>query len=114
MAKKPHHPKKGKPGKAKKGMSKKTKSGQRKKSAVDKQVKNPDAPMRLNKYIANSGICSRRDADIYIASGNVRVNGEVITEMGYKVKLTDDVRFDGRSEERRVGKECGVGVGARE
>jgi len=96
MAKKPHHPKKGKPGKAKKGMSKKTKSGQRKKSAVDKQVKNPDAPMRLNKYIANSGICSRRDADIYIASGNVRVNGEVITEMGYKVKLTDDVRFDGR------------------
>ncbi len=52
--------------------------------------------LRLNKYIANSGVCSRRDADIYIASGNVTVNGKVINEMGYKVKLTDDVRFDGR------------------
>lgn len=52
--------------------------------------------MRLNKYVANSGICSRRDADIYIAAGNVTVNGEVITEMGYKVKLTDEVKFDGR------------------
>lgn len=52
--------------------------------------------IRLNKYIANSGVCSRRDADIYIASGNVTVNGTVVTEMGYKVKLDDDVRFDGR------------------
>ena len=51
--------------------------------------------LRLNKYIANSGMCSRRDADIYIQSGNVKVNGEVITEMGYKVKLTDRVEFDG-------------------
>ncbi|MDR6300546.1 pseudouridine synthase [Mesonia maritima] len=67
-----------------------------KKAAVDKQVKDPEAGMRLNKYIANSGICSRRDADIYITAGNVRVNGEVITEMGYKVKLTDEVKFDGR------------------
>ena len=55
---------------------------------------NPDE-MRLNKYIANSGMCSRRDADMYIQSGNVKVNGEVITEMGYKVKLTDRVEFDG-------------------
>ena len=45
---------------------------------------------------ANAGICSRREADTYIAAGNVSVNGKVITEMGYKVKLTDDVRFDGR------------------
>jgi 23S rRNA pseudouridine2605 synthase len=52
--------------------------------------------MRLNKYIANSGVCSRRDADIYITSGNVTVNGKVINEMGFKVKLTDEVRFDGR------------------
>lgn len=63
---------------------------------VDRQIRDPEAGMRLNKYIANSGICSRRDADIYISSGNVRVNGEVITEMGYKVKLTDEVKFDGR------------------
>lgn len=62
-------------------------------------VKKPEADhehMRLNKYIANSGICSRRDADIYIASGNVTVNGKAITEMGYKVKLTDIVYFDGK------------------
>ncbi|MFL9845384.1 pseudouridine synthase [Flavobacterium rhizosphaerae] len=51
--------------------------------------------IRLNKYIANSGMCSRRDADIYIQSGNVKVNGKVVTEMGYKVKLTDEVDFDG-------------------
>ncbi|UOB18780.1 pseudouridine synthase [Abyssalbus ytuae] len=52
--------------------------------------------IRLNKYIANSGICSRRDADIYITAGNVTVNGKVITEMGFKVKLTDEVKFDGK------------------
>lgn len=55
---------------------------------------NPDE-IRLNKYIANSGICSRRDADVHIATGTVTVNGQVVTEMGYKVKLDDDVRFDG-------------------
>lgn len=52
--------------------------------------------IRLNRYIANAGICSRREADIYIATGNVSVNGKVVTEMGYKVKRTDDVRFNGR------------------
>lgn len=51
--------------------------------------------IRLNKYISNSGACSRRDADIYIQSGNVKVNGEVVTEMGYKVKPGDVVNFDG-------------------
>ncbi|WP_417884979.1 pseudouridine synthase [Zunongwangia sp.] len=66
---------------------------QRKTTALEKQ----EDGMRLNKYIANAGICSRRDADIYIASGNVTVNGEIITEMGYKVKLTDEVKFDGRN-----------------
>lgn len=58
-------------------------------------VKKESDELRLNRYIANSGVCSRRDADIYIQSGNVKVNGEVITEMGYKVKLTDIVNFDG-------------------
>lgn len=104
MAKKPFKNKensKNSPNKgAKKPYSKKNKGKfgkqQLKQSAVDKNVKNPQAGMRLNKYISNSGICSRREADIYIASGTVTVNGEVITEMGYKVKLTDDVRFDGR------------------
>ncbi|PWK19042.1 pseudouridine synthase [Xanthomarina spongicola] len=55
---------------------------------------NPDE-IRLNKYIANSGICSRREADAHIAIGLVTVNGKVITEMGYKVKLEDEVRYDG-------------------
>lgn len=55
---------------------------------------NPDE-IRLNKYIANSGICSRRDADMHIATGLVSVNGKIVTEMGYKVKLVDEVRFDG-------------------
>lgn len=94
---------KGKKGKFQKGSKKifgekppKPTKQQMKNSAVDKQMKNPEAGMRLNKYIANSGECSRRDADIYIASGNVQVNGEVITQMGYKVKLTDEVKFDGR------------------
>ena len=55
-----------------------------------------DGSIRLNKYIANAGICSRREADMYISIGNVTVNGKVVNEMGYKVKLEDDVRFDGR------------------
>lgn len=59
------------------------------------KTSNPDL-IRLNKYIANSGVCSRREADTFIAAGSVIVNGEVITEMGYKVKRNDDVRFDGR------------------
>lgn len=51
--------------------------------------------IRLNRYISNSGMCSRREADIYIQSGNVMVNGEVVIEMGYKVKPGDVVKFDG-------------------
>lgn len=51
--------------------------------------------MRLNKYIANSGVCSRREADVYIQSGNVKVNGVVVTEMGCLIKTTDVVHFDG-------------------
>ena len=60
--------------------------------------------LRLNKYISNSGACSRRDADIYIQSGNVKVNGVPVTEMGYLVKLTDVVNFDGAilSPEKKV------------
>ena len=49
--------------------------------------------MRLNKYIANAGICSRREADVLIQSGAVSVNGEIVTEMGYKVKPTDIVPY---------------------
>jgi 23S rRNA pseudouridine2605 synthase len=52
--------------------------------------------MRLNRYIANAGVCSRREADTYIAAGMVTVNGKPVTELGVKVKPDDDVRFDGR------------------
>ncbi|MEC7262112.1 MAG: pseudouridine synthase [Bacteroidota bacterium] len=67
---------------------------QPKKTAPQKKS-NPDE-VRLNRYIANAGICSRREADTYIAAGNVTVNGKPVTEMGYKVKRSDDVRFDGK------------------
>ncbi|WP_339631936.1 pseudouridine synthase [Bizionia echini] len=64
------------------------------KSAANK--KSDSGEIRLNKYIANSGICSRREADEHIAIGLVTVNGKTVVEMGYKVKLEDDVRYDGR------------------
>lgn len=51
--------------------------------------------IRLNKFIANSGVCSRREADQYIQTGLVIVNGKVVTELGTRVKPTDEVRFDG-------------------
>lgn len=58
---------------------------------------------RLNKYIANSGICSRREADNFILAGCVTVNGNVVTELGTKINVTkDDVRFNG---ERLHGEE---------
>ena len=76
------------------------KRAQNKKPVVKKDSPNIPKPIksdeiRLNKYIANSGACSRRDADIYIQSGNVKVNGVAVTEMGYKVKPGDVVNFDG-------------------
>lgn len=49
--------------------------------------------IRLNKYIANAGICSRREADVLITTGAVSVNGEIVTELGYKVLPTDEVRY---------------------
>ena len=52
--------------------------------------------VRLNKFIANSGMCSRREADNFIQAGVVTVNGEVVTELGTKINInTDDVRFNG-------------------
>lgn len=52
-------------------------------------------PLRLNRYIANSGVCSRREADALIESGVVEVNGEIITQMGHKVSPTDTVHVGG-------------------
>ncbi|RIJ37677.1 pseudouridine synthase [Pontibacter oryzae] len=52
-----------------------------------------DGTVRLNRYIANAGVCSRREADVLIESGEIKVNGEVVTEMGYKVQPTDNVYY---------------------
>ena len=70
---------------------------------ASRQMQN-DEVVRLNRYISNAGICSRREADKLISTGLVSVNGEVITEMGYQVKNSDDVRFNGQrlSREKRV------------
>lgn len=55
-----------------------------------------DSKIRLNKYIANAGICSRREADKLIAAGEVKVNGQVVTELGYKVDPKDKVSYKGK------------------
>jgi len=55
-----------------------------------------DGKIRLNKFIANGGICSRREADKFIEAGVVTVNGVGITEMGYRVSPTDEVKFNGQ------------------
>lgn len=72
---------------------KKNQGSQNKPKAQKKD--NDSGEIRLNKYIANSGICSRREADMHISIGSVTVNGKTVTEMGYKVKPGDEVRFDG-------------------
>ena len=70
------------------------KKSQSSESYQRKTVKKKDDSVRLNKFIANSGICSRREADEFITAGVVSVNGVVVTELGTKVKLTDEVRFN--------------------
>ena len=56
-------------------------------------IDDPNAPLRLNKFLANAGMCSRREADDFIQAGVVKVNGEIVTELGTKVKRTDIVLF---------------------
>ena len=64
----------------------------------------PNEPIRLNKFLANAGICSRREADEFITAGVVSVNGVVVTELGTKIKRTDEVKFhdEAVSVERKV------------
>ena len=76
-----------------------------KKRAAYREAKiDPNAPLRLNKYLSNAGICSRREADNYIEAGLVTVNGTVVTELGTKVSPNDDVRFNNEriNPERKV------------
>ncbi len=69
---------------------------QRKSRPANAETTPKDGLIRLNKFISNSGVCSRREADELIANGLITVNGKTITELGYKVKPTDDVRHDGK------------------
>lgn len=69
-----------------------------KKKKPFKQIKykenaDPNAPIRLNKYLANAGVCSRREADEFIEAGVVKVNGQVVTELGTKITRADEVMF---------------------
>ncbi len=57
---------------------------------------NPGDPIRLNRYIANAGVCSRREADKLIEAGEIKVNGKTITEMGYRVGVKDKVEYKGK------------------
>ncbi len=70
-----------------------TKGGSRKpKTQPGDKMKDPEL-IRLNRFIANSGVCSRRDADELITNGKVQVNGKIVTELGTKVSRSDDVRL---------------------
>ena len=57
------------------------------------QFVDPNEPIRLNKFLANAGVCSRREADEFITAGVVSVNGQVVTELGTKIKRGDEVKF---------------------
>ena len=59
-------------------------------------IPDPDSEMRLNKYMSNAGICSRREADEKIQAGAVTVNGKVVTELGTKIRPADVVEYDGK------------------
>ena len=70
-----------------------------------KQLKSdPNELIRINRYLANAGVCSRREADEFVSAGAVSVNGEIITELGTKVKRSDEVKFNGEliSIEKKV------------
>ena len=69
------------------------KYSQKKRIEYKEQNYDPSEPIRLNKFLANAGVCSRREADDFIQAGVVTVNGEVVTELGTKVLRTDVVRF---------------------
>ncbi len=71
----------------------KTKKKFESQASIEKRVERDG--IRLNKFIANAGICSRRDADKHIVAGLVTINGKVVDQMGYRVKPGEEVRFDG-------------------
>lgn len=73
----------------------KKKSPQRKKTGQTPDA-NINEPIRLNRFIANAGVCSRREADKLIAAGEIKVNGKIVTELGMKVSREDKVAHKGK------------------
>src|SRR6185369_8607588 len=71
-----------------------SRNGRTNKKERTEYAKDDDGSIRLNKYISNSGICSRREADELITAGVVSVNGEIMTQLGYKVKPGDEVKYN--------------------
>ena len=69
------------------------KPNRKKQIEYQQEVIDPNEPIRLNKYLANAGVCSRREADEFISAGVVSVNGNVVTELGTKIKYGDEVKF---------------------
>ena len=86
------------------GYNPNAKYSRKKQIEYKEQFVDPEEPIRLNKYLANAGICSRREADEFITAGVVSVNGEVITELGTKIKRGDKVMFHDQpvSIERKI------------
>ena len=80
------------------------KYSKKKQMEYKEQFVDPNEPIRLNKFLANAGVCSRREADEFITAGVVSVNGEVITELGTKIKRSDEVKFHDQtvSIERKI------------
>jgi 23S rRNA pseudouridine2605 synthase len=77
-------------------MANRKKGVQKGKGRDNNKEKQQDASIRLNKYIADSGLCSRREADELIASGQITVNGEKVTQLGVRIQPTDEVRYRGK------------------
>jgi 23S rRNA pseudouridine2605 synthase len=71
--------------------------GEKKKASPARPKADEDGSTRLNKFIANAGICSRREADEMIEAGVISINGKVVTEMGYKVLPGDEVKYNGET-----------------
>jgi 23S rRNA pseudouridine2605 synthase len=92
----PRHSKFGKRGEERKSFVQSRQEKQRIQPEYEVKKQNDDDLIRLNRFIANSGVCSRREADNRISMGLVSVNGKTITELGFKVKRTDDVRYEGK------------------
>jgi len=68
----------------------------------EKSIQGEEKMIRLNRFVANAGVCSRREADTLIAEGRIKVNGEVVTQMGTKVAVSDTVSFDDKPLNREV------------